>query len=51
MSDNKGEGWCEVCTMVIRIGFIFSFKHKVPQTDVWDLNAWVWGLGGHLDVL
>jgi hypothetical protein len=51
MADNKGDGWCEVVTMVFRVGFFFSLKHKVPQTDVWDLDARVRGVGRHVDVV
>jgi hypothetical protein len=36
--------------MVFWVRPILSFKQKIPQTDVWDLHAWVWGLGRHCGV-
>lgn len=51
MLDNGHDSRTDERTMVIRVRLVFSFEQKVPQADLWDLDAWVWGLGRHFGVV
>lgn len=45
--DNGGNWWIGKHTVVLGVGPVLSFKQEIPEANVWDLHAGVWGLGRH----
>lgn len=45
--DNGNNGWTGKHTVVLGIGPVLSFEQEIPEANVWDLHAGVWGLGRH----
>lgn len=45
--DNGDNGCIGKHTVVLRIRPVLSFEQEIPEANVWDLHAGVWGLGRH----